>query len=260
MNSLLAEEAGADYGDYYLSASANAALVRSLGSRTAATMTLGWERVDSLATKAAWARGTFSRPNPGVDEGDWATAQLTLRRQTRSFATTSDFSGLVAIEGGLGPLDYARAFGEARWQAPLRHTRVVVRAAAGVLAGQAPRHRAFVLGGRGTLLGEAFRSLGGRRLAWTSVEWQVPVTIPELRLGSFAGTGPVLTVAPNLAVGWIGGRIAGLPAGPARGPDAAFGLGLAWFHDLIRLDLGYGARGRRFAAAVDVSRDFWDIL
>ena len=195
-----------------------------------------------------------------MDEGSWATAQLSLRRQTRSFATASDFSGQLSVEGGLGPLDYGRAFGAARWQAPVGHTRVVVRAAAGVLAGQAPRHRAFVLGGRGTLLGEAFRGTGGRRMALTSLEWQLPVRIPEIRLGSFAGTGPALTVAPNVAVGWTGGRVQGFFAAPAGGPQAAFGLAFAWFHDLIRLDVGYGARSRRFAAAVDVSRDFWDIL
>jgi hypothetical protein len=42
--------------------------------------------------------------------------------------------------------------------------------------------------------------------------------------------------------------------------EPALGLGFGWFHDLLRLDLGVGLRGGRFAAALDVSRDFWDIL
>ena len=260
MNTLLAEEAGSDHGDYYLTASGSAALVRSLGSRTSATLDIGYARIDSLTNRAQWARGAFQRPNPGVEEGSWATARLTVRRQTRSFATTSDFSGQVVIEGGLGPLDYGRAFGEARWQVPAGATLVVLRAAGGALTGQAPRYRGFVLGGRGTLLGEPFRGVGGRRMLWAALEWQLPVRIPELHLGSFAGTGPTLTVAPNLGVGWAGGRMPGFFAAPSAGAEAAAGLGLAWFHGLLRLDAGYGLRSRRFAFAVDVSRDFWDIL
>jgi hypothetical protein len=38
------------------------------------------------------------------------------------------------------------------------------------------------------------------------------------------------------------------------------GLGAAWFHDLVRFDLGYAPRIRTFGFAFDVSRDFWDIL
>ena len=99
-----------------------------------------------------------------------------------------------------------------------------------------------------------------RRMAWGSAEWQVPVGIPEIRMGSFAGTGRKLTVAPNVAAGWTGGRVAALAAGPWRDADVSLGLGIAWLHDLLRVDAGYGISSRRFGFSVDISRSFWDIL
>jgi len=137
---------------------------------------------------------------------------------------------------------------------------LLVRAAAGAATEELPRHRAFVLGGRGTILGEPFRAMGGSRMAWLSAEWQQRIGVPELRLGSFAGTGSTATLAPNVAVGWTGGRVPGFFAAPSAGPEVSLGLGLACLHGLLRIDAGYGVRSRRVAFAVDVSRDFWEIL
>jgi hypothetical protein len=260
VNTLSAQELGADYGDWYLASAAGAGVERGLGARSSVALTAGWVRVDSLTAVGEPARGAWDRPNPGVDEGDWATARLTLRRRSGSFATTAEASGRLELEAGVGPLDYWRGFAEGRGQLPAGRTTVVLRAAAGALGGEAPRHRAFVLGGRGTLLGSAFRGAGGRRMAWTSVEWQVPVGVPEVRLGSFAGTGRSITVAPGVAVGWAGGAVPGFPAVPLQGPEATIGLGVELFHRLLRVDVGYALRAGAFGAAVDVSRDFWDIL
>jgi hypothetical protein len=260
VNSLSAQELGADYGDWYLASSAGAGLERAVGARSSVMLAADWVRVDSLTAVGRPARGTWDRANPGVDEGGWATLRLTLRRRSGSFATTAEASGRLEIEAGVGPLDYGRAFAEGRWQRPLVGGTLVLRGAGGVLGGEAPRHRAFVLGGRGTLLGSAFRGAGGRRIAWTSAEWQRPVGVPELRLGSFAGTGRAVTLAPNIALGWAGGAVPGFPAVPLRGPEATVGLGFELFHRLLRVDVGWAVRTGAFGAAVDVSRDFWDIL
>jgi hypothetical protein len=69
-----------------------------------------------------------------------------------------------------------------------------------------------------------------------------------------------MTVAPFVALGWADGRIPSASGAPSRGVEPAVGLGLGWFHNLLRLDVGYGVRSRRVAGALDVSRDFWDIL
>ncbi|MEK6768526.1 MAG: hypothetical protein AABY85_05985, partial [Gemmatimonadota bacterium] len=259
MNSVLAQEAGADYGDYYLAGGGEASVTRAVTGRTALRLAVGYDRIDSLATSATWSRGAY-RSNPGVAEGEWTYARLGLRRQSHSFATVSELSGRAEVEGGSGPQDYVRAFGELRWRMPAGSGWLLVRASGGAATRDLPPHRVLVLGGRGTLLGEPFRARSGKRAAWTAVEWQLPVNIPEIPLGSFAGTGRTLTVAPFLALGWVDGRVPGFPGTPSRGVEPSLGLGFGWLHDLVRVDVGYGVRSGRFAGALDVSRDFWDIL
>jgi hypothetical protein len=260
VNSLHAQEGGSDYGDYILVAGGSVGLTRALGGRGALAFEASLQHVDSLTAAADWARGGARRPNPGVDRGDWAVARLSLRRSASSFAADRGLTGRADLEGGLGPSDYVRMFAEGRWQRPLGAGSLVVRAAGGAAAGHLPRHRGFVLGGRGTLLGEPFRAAGGSRMAWLAAEWQLPVRIPELRLGSFAGTGASLTVAPGVAVGWTGGRLPGFFAVPSAGPEPVAGLGVSWLHDLLRVDAGYGLRSGRWGVAADVSRAFWGIL
>lgn len=273
INSISAQELGRDFGDYYLASGGSVSLTKSLGAKGSALFEAGFEHVDSLVARATWSRGSYARPNPGADPGDWVLGRFTLAQRTPSFAAARDFSGRLALEAGVQPGDvtqgpnagvsypgYARGYGELRWQLPAGSTSLLLRAAGGYGTARLPRHRAFVLGGRGTLLGEAFRSFGGRAMAWGSAEWRVPVSIPELKLGSFAGTGRTLTLAPNVAVGWVSRPIAGLFAAPSGDPVASLGLGASWFHDLVRFDLGYAPRIRTFGFAFDVSRDFWDIL
>ncbi|MFI5279956.1 MAG: hypothetical protein ACHQU1_05645 [Gemmatimonadales bacterium] len=273
VNSISAQELGADYGDYYLASGGSVSLTKSLGAKGSALFEGGFEHIDSLTAGATWSRGAYARANPGADPGNFVVGRFALAQRTPSFASARDLSGRLDVEVGVQPGDvtqgpnagatnpgYARAFGELRWQLPAGSTTLLLRAAGGYGTARLPRQRAFVLGGRGTLLGEAFRSFGGRALAWGSAEWRLPVSIPELKLGSFAGTGRTLTLAPNVAVGWVGKPIAGLFAPVSADPVTALGLGAAWFHDLLRFDLGYAPRIRTFGFAFDVSRDFWDIL
>jgi hypothetical protein len=260
LNSVSAQELGRDYGDYYLAGGGVVSLVRAVGGTGSARLEAGWERIDSLTAGATWSRGAFARANPGVDRGEWTIARLSYTRRAPSFASARDLSGRFEVEAGLGPADYLRGCGELRWQLPAGRSSVLLRAAGGLGSSRLPRHRAFVLGGRGTLLGEPFRGLGGQQMLWTSAEWRVPVAIPEVGLGSFAGTGRTLTLAPTIAVGWMGGSVPGFFAAPSTGPDVSIGLGASWFHDLLRFDAGYGLRSRGFGFSVNVSRDFWDIL
>jgi len=260
MNSLLAQEFGVDYGDYSLASGGSASVTRALSGRTTLGLSLGYERVDSLAVHYRWARGAFDRPNPGADAGDYGVARLSLARRSGSFATERELSGRAELEAATGAREYARAYGELRWQIPAGPTHVIIRAAGGAATADLPRQRAFLLGGRGTLLGEPFRSAAGRAMAWTSAEWQFPIPAPAVPLGSYGGTGRTATLAPWVALGWTGGAIAGLPAAPTRGARASVGVGLGLLHDLLRVDAGVDTRTGRFAGSVDVSRVFWDIL
>ncbi len=262
VNSISAQETGADFGDYFLSTGGSGGATVDLGSRTTFEATAGWERIGSLATHATWARGTFTQPNPSVGGGDWTVARLTLRRLAPSFALQRGLSGRVEVEGAAGTSAYARAYGSLQWQVPAGGTWLVARTTAGAATRGLPAHLAFVLGGRGTLLGEGFRAYAGRASWWGSLEWRLPVAVPEIPLGSFAGTGRTLTVIPFAAAGWTGGgRPAALALGaPSRGLRPVAGLGFGWLHDLVRCDVGYGLVTGRLGASVDVSRDFWGIL
>jgi hypothetical protein len=260
MNTVSAQETGRDFGDYYLAAGGTLGMTHALGGRTTIQLEAGYDRIDSLLSRARWARGAYARPNPGVDAGEWSIGRLVLARRASGFASPRDLSGRLELEGGTGATRYARAWGEMRWQHEAGATALLFRLGGGAGTAELPRHRAFVLGGRGTLLGEPFRSLGGRRMLWTYGEWQIPVGIPEIRMGSFAGTGKQVTLAPNVGIGWVGGRMVGLAAGPTAGPEVSVGLGASWLHDLLRFDVGYGLTSRRFGGAVDVSRAFWSIL
>ena len=259
VNSLLAQEAGTDYGDYYLATGGEGSATVALGGRGTFTVAAGWERVDSLSVHARWARGAFSRPNVAVTPGNWSRLRLALRRLQPAFSTVRSFSGRLELEAGLNDT-YLRGYGDLRWQVPVGSGWLVARASAGAGTAGLPDHRAFVLGGRGTLLGEGYRSLVGRQAAWASLELRLPVAVPEVPLGSYAGTGATATLIPFVAAGWTGGAILPALGAPSRGVRPVVGLGLGWLHDLLRIDVGYGLRTGRFGASFDVTRDFWEIL
>jgi len=260
-NSLLAQEAGSDYGDYYLATGGEATVTRALGGRTALRLALGAARIDSLPVAATWARGSYTRPNPGVREGGWSYLKLGLRRQASSFAMVREFSGRAELEGAVfGSESYGRFHAEGRWQLPVRSGWVVLRGSVGLATPGLPSHRAFVLGGRGTLLGEGFRAYTGRQAAWLSADLRLPLPVPEIPLGSFAGTGRTATLVPFLAAGWTGGAVPGTPGVPADGPRPVIGLGIEWPHNLLRVDVGVSPRSGRVGVAVDVSRGLWDVL
>jgi hypothetical protein len=138
---------------------------------------------------------------------------------------------------------------------------VLVRLQGGAAGDGLPPHRAFVLGGRGTLLGDQFREWGGRRAALAHLEWRAPVPFVRMAAGPYARTPGTITLAPYVAAGWSDRPISGTPwrATPQPGARVTLGVGLEWL-GVFRLDAGYGVQSRRARLAFDVTRDFWDIL
>jgi hypothetical protein len=260
VNSFLAQEAGVDYGDYYLSTGGEGSGTLALGGRSSLQVAAGWARTDSLRTHARWARGSFSRPNPAVGEGSWTYARVALRRLAPAFTTAQSVSGRLVVEGGSGTSSYGRVYGEGRWQLPVGSGWLVARASAGAATTDLPAHRAFVLGGRGTLLGEGFRAYAGRQEAWASLEFRLPARVPQIRLGSYAGTGRTATLVPFVAAGWTGDARWPELGRSARGVRPVVGLGLEWLHDLVRVNVGYGLKTGTLGGSFDISRDFWGIL
>jgi len=261
LNSIASQEFADDYGDYYLATGVRATLHSGIGARGEWRVTTTRERIASLPVRATPATGTF-RPNPAVQDGDFSVASITLRRRSEGFAVRRDLAAEVSVEAGRrdGGSQYVRVAAAAHLLVPAGGSRVLVRLQGGVADAGLPPHRAFVLGGRGTLLGDEFREWGGRRAGLVHVEIRAPVPFVRMAAGPYARTPGTITLAPYAAAGWIEQPVAGTPwQASGSGPRVTLGLGLEWL-GVFRLDVGYGAQSHRTRVAFDVTRDFWDIL
>jgi hypothetical protein len=260
LNSILAQELGRDFGDYTLRHEAVAGIRRDFGVHGSVAFEAGVEHTKSVEIATNPATGTF-RPNPALGVGMLGVGRITLERRSAVLAVRNGLNGALTVEGGIGEARrYARVRASGRFHAAVGPTRVVGRASAGWGSAALPAYRTFALGGRGTLVGEQFRRWGGRYVAHGSFEWQLPVPVPAIPLGSLANTGPEAIVAPFLAVGWAGGAVEGLPWQPSDGVRPVAGIAIEWFHRFFRVDLGVGLRDADVSVVVDVSQDLWDIL
>jgi hypothetical protein len=259
VNSVGSQEFGDDYGDYYGAEGGRLGATRALGARGEVGLSVEREAIRTLAIHTAPASGTF-RPNPALGAGTATRARLTLRRRSGGFAVRRDVQAELAAEAGAYRGDaYARLTASGSALVPLGGTRALLRADAGVATAGLPAHRAFVMGGRGTLLGDPFRAWGGRHAALAHAEWRVPLPGPTLGIGALARVPTTLTAAPFVAAGWTDAPPAGTPWRATGDVRVSAGLALEWL-GLIRLEVGWGAQSGRAQVAFDLSRDFWPIL
>ena len=260
LNSFSSQEFGRDYGDYYLADGGRITYRHGIGVRSEWRVTAGRESIGSLAVVAAPANGGF-RPNPALGGPGVDLVQLGLERRSEGFAVRRDLHLETMLEGGRqdGGATYLRLSGAGHVLFPVGATRMLVRAQGGVASADLPAHRAFVLGGRGTLLGDEFRRWGGRRMALLHLEWRVPVPFLSLGVGPYARTPRTITVAPYVALGRAAGPVAGTPW--TGSPDTRVTLGLAFeWLGVFRWDVGFGTATHRVGLGFDVTRDFWGIL
>jgi hypothetical protein len=259
VNSLLAQEAGKDYGDYVLLHALRLGVRQRLGGRTSVTASVGVEVSHSVTTRASPANGEY-RSNPSLGAGTRRILRLGLERASGGIAVHRDLQGRFTFEAGEGAGEYVRATAEGRWLAGLRGSELLSRIYLGVGSDRLPAYRSFVLGGRGTLVGEPFRAYGGRSAALAQVEWRFEVPVPALSLGSFASTGRRMTVAPFLAAGYTARPLIGLPWDRTAGVRPVAGVALEWFMRLIRIEAGVGLRDGHVGITVDINRDWWGLL
>jgi len=262
LNSFAAQEFGDDYGDYYLATGARVAYRHGLGARGEWSASVARERTDSLAVRAepAVSAGAF-RPNPPLAPTGVDLIELALRRRSEGFAVRRDLHAELALEGARldGGRTYVRVAGLGHVLFPLGVTRALLRLQGGVASADLPPHRAFVLGGRGTLLGDDFRAWGGRRMALVHVEWRVPVPFVSIAVGPYARTPRTAVLAPFVAAGWADRPVPGTPWAATPGARTTIGLALEWL-GVFRIEAGVGTQSRRLRCAVDLTRDFWGIL
>ncbi len=260
LNSIVAQEAGDDFGDYVLVHRARIALRHSFGSLGAITATAGVERTTSVEARAAPANGSF-RPNPPLGSGTLGvgTVRWEVHRPVSGAGVRG--AGAVTVEFGAGHgLTYGRARSKGELSIPVGRTELVASAHVGWGTIELPPHRLFVLGGRGTLMSEPFRAYGGRYMSLGRLEWRSRLPFPALPLGSFTSTGAEVIVAPFVSAGWVSGGRAELPWRETGGVRPVVGLGVEWFHRLLRIEVGTSLRDRRAGLVVDLRRDLWGIL
>ena len=254
LNSIASQEFGDDYGDYYRATGVRLGARMGMGARGEWHFVAARERIASLPIRATPATGRY-RPNPPVRDGDYYTAAMTVRRRSEGFAVRRDLAGEATLEAGE---HYARLSGVAHLLVPLGGGRMLTRVQFGLASSDLPPQRAFVMGGRGTLLGDGFRNWGGRQAALLHLEWRVPVPFIRMSAGP-ARTPGTITLAPYAAAGWTGEPVPITPWRATPGARVTLGLGAEWL-GLFRLEAGYGVQTRQLHVAFDVTRDFWDIL
>ena len=257
LNSLTAQEAGDDHGDYVLLDRLTGAVRHRLTGRNTLALELGVERSRSLATQAHSANGTYAA-NPALGAGTYRVARLRLERNSGGIAVTHDLQGSVELEAGDGPTQYLRGSAAVRWLARAGGGELLGRLRGGVGTPGLPAYRRFVMGGRGTLVGEPFRAYGGSAAALAHLEWRFEVPAPAIPLGAFASTGHRMTVAPFVEAGWTRG--AAPVGGSTDGIRPVAGVALELFMRLIRVESGVGLRDGHFGITVDINREWWGLL
>lgn len=260
-NSIAAQEFGRDYGDYVLLEGANLSSRISNGRNTT-SMEVFYERPRSVEVAATPASGTY-RLNPplgGPEVDDIGGFRLTFERGSGGIAVTRDLQGSVSLEAGRDGSNYYRAAGQGRWLTGLLGRELVSRVYLGYGTVHLPMYRSFVMGGRGTLLGEPFRAYGGRSIALIQTELRFEAPFPAIPLGSFASTGKTIIVAPFVAAGWTERPYGLLPWRESDGVRPVAGIALEWFMRLIRVEAGVGLRTGKVGFTIEVHRDWWGIL
>ena len=260
VNSFSSQEFGDDYGDYYAAEGFRLGLTRTIGARGEVNITVERDAIRSLTVHGEPASGTY-RPNPALGGFTANRAALTLRRRSGGFAVQRDVQAEITLEAGAkndGDA-YGRVAVAGAALMPVGSTRVLVRAEGGYATAALPAHRAFLMGGRGTLPGNPFRAWAGTRAALVHTEWRVRLPALSLGISSLARVPSRLTVAPFAAAGWTDLPPANTPWTATGDLQVSGGLALEWM-GLIRFDFGVGTGGSGVAVLFDLSRDFWPIL
>ena len=260
LNSLLAQEGGKDYGDYVLLDAARLGLRHRLGGRTTLSCRARG-RGEPLGRASGPRRPRPLPAQPAARPGTYRVGGSS----SSGPAAGSPCGGICGTARGGGRRGPGRLRpGTAR--GPLaRHRSAGHSCCRGGYSARAPTgcppHRSFVLGGRGTLVGEPFRAYGGRERGagrrWNGGSRRRCRRFRWARSPRPAGT---MTVAPFVAAGWAGRPLAGLPwDGTRRGPSGGRrGAGVA--HAAAPGRGRVGLRDGGFGVTVDMNRDWWGVL
>jgi hypothetical protein len=149
-----------------------------------------------------------------------------------------------------------------RWSP--RSARLDVALGAGAAAGTLPRQALYLIGGRGTVPGYAFRAYGGDRFATLRTTAAADLWSPWIRgrlLGA-AGWADAGGPGQDALAAW-GGAVCPACSGarPLDRPIFSAGAGVGIFYDILRVDIARGlSSGGRWELIIEANPSFWDFL
>jgi hypothetical protein len=228
------------------------------------------ERSARLETEAS-AGGDF-RPVHPIDDGMFYGWALSLARRSpsgKAFAWNAALGadggrlvrdGVVTISdvaAGGNHIDFIRPRLDLgltrRWHRA--DGRLDAELSAGAATGTLPRQALYLVGGRGTLPGYAFRAYGGDRFATLRTTASADLWAPFVRGRLFAAAGwaDVGDSGRNALTAW-GAR-------PMGAPKYGAGAGVGLFYDILRIDVARGlSTGGRWELIIEANPSFWDFL
>ena len=210
-------------------------------------LSLGWEEHASARDVVSDGPDTQFRPVRSVDEGTIATVDLRAR-----LGLPGEGEGEFTLTGGrLGERNFASAVGDARWTLADGAERwsAELSASGGFTNPGAPAQTTFLLGGRHTLPGHAYRLFAGNAYWLVRTEGTVPIRPPWLGVRAFATVGSTyLAEDASLPADWL--------ARDSRGLRGSVGLGLSIGWDSMRIDVGRAVWGSGWEAVFSVAPQF----
>ena len=171
--------------------------------------------------------------------------------------------GLWSLQASAGRYTDAspvlRAQGLVQITKPLGGDRALfLQTIAGVTGPSLPPQALLFAGGPWSAPGYDFQQFSARALWSQRVEFRQPVWAPSIPLGRWGRSPHHVTLAPFVQLLATASGTAERPTTAALRPSA--GLGVLFFYDLIRADVGRGMRDGQWRFAIDIDRGFWGIL
>lgn len=223
-----------DYTDPWFATGVRVGLDRAFGSGTSIRVGAVWEEMSGVRSPTGFGSPEPRRLLRPVNEGVIAGASVGLVRQWKGLAA---WGGEAAVTGTAGRWDGG---GNASLVVRIGGTvarkdlsgRVSFSLDAGAAWGSLPRQLHFLLGGRGTLPGHAYRAYGGRRFVLARGQATLALVPGWLSARLVAGAGAVGATPASLADAWgVGG---------SKGLLGYAGVGLGVVPGIARIDGVWG--------------------
>ena len=235
VNSLSTLLRNLDYSDPYFATGARLSMERALGPRSTFEIAATVEEYQGAddAWSAGWGPSALARPLRAVEEGVYTGALASLRQRWGGLGSWSAEMAVAGTAGrwqGSGNGSVAtRVQGRIASEDLARHGKLSLEV--GAAWGGMPPQRLYLLGGRGTLPGHAYRAYGGDRYLLARGEGTLRIVPGWVSGRLLGGAGAVGGSAPAVQEGW------GASASGLRG---YVGGGLGFVHDILRIDVAWG--------------------